>query len=360
MRYVDFEMIILLSLLCIFSCSVIFSLIWGDDQNKHPGVLLGVAVLSVLIACLVNKEDLPDYEQYVSYFNIADTDIISLEPTFVFISYLTKILFNGEPFWGFAIYLILGTIIKVVAIRRLTDLWFLSFALYIGSYWVYYELIQIRIGVASAFFLMALRPLFERNLKQFLLYSFCAICFHYSAIMILPLWFINGSLRNRYFYILLIPACIILYFLHVDLMSLIGLLPIPYIQNKIETYTLVAQLGSDRGMITSSEYNPFISWYLIKAFFAIIMWFFIKRISEYNQYAVLLLKIYTIGIALLWCLPSIPIAATRCSELLSIVQIVLIPLAVYSVKQRKIFYSIPILYGVMWIYWNASSFLFNT
>ena len=352
-------MVIFFFLLCIYICLVILSLVWGDAQNKHPIVLFCIAALSVLTACLIDKEGLPDYEQYVTYFSIADTDIISLEPTFILISYLIKILFNGDVFWGFAIYLVLGTIIKVFAIKRLTSLWFLSFALYIGSYWTYYELIQIRAGVAAAFFLMALKPLFERDIKRFLFYSLCAICFHYSAIMILPLWFIKGTLKNRYFYMLLIPICILLYFCHVDFMSVMSLLPIPYIQNKIETYSLVAQLGSDRGMITAAEYNPFIPWYLLKAFLAILMWLFVKRISIYNKYAVLLLKIYTIGVALLWCLPSIPIAATRCSEFLSIVQVILIPLFVYAARQRKIMYVVPILYGIVWIYWNASSFLFD-
>ena len=87
------------------------------------------------------------------------------------------------------------------------------------------------------------------------------------------------------------------------------------------------------------------------------MWFNIKRISIHNQYAVLLLKIYTIGIVILWCLPSIPVAATRCSEFLSIVQIVLIPLVIYIANQRRVLYVIPILYGIAWIYWNTFSFL---
>lgn len=352
-------MVILSLLLCIYLCSIVLALIWGNKQNEHFSILLVIGLFAIISSCLVNKEELPDYEQYISYFQIADSKIIFLEPTFIFISYLVKVLLNGEVFWGFAFYLFLGILIKIFAIRRLTNLYFLSFALYMASYWVYHEMIQIRAGVAAAFFLMALKPLYERDAKCFLLYSLLAISFHYSAILTLPLWFINGKLSNRLFYTWLIPGCMLLYLLHIDFISIIRLLPVPYVQNKLDTYTTVAQMGSDRGMITAAEYSPFISWYLLKAFMAILMWFFIKRISIYNQYAVLLLKIYTIGVALLWCLPSIPVAATRCSEFLSIVQIVLIPLFAYSVKQKKLFYAIPILYGLAWIYWNSSSFLFN-
>lgn len=352
-------MVILSLLSCIYICLIILSFLWRDRQNDHFTILLVISVFVAIASCLINKEELPDYGQYISYFQIADSDIISLEPTFIFISYLVRILFNGDIFWGFACYLFLGILVKTFAIRRLTNLCFLSFAFYIASYWIYHEMIQIRAGVAAAFFLMALRPLYERNLKKFLLYSFIAILFHYSAILILPLWFVNGKLKGKTFYTCLIPCCMVLYLFHIDLIAIVRLLPIPYIQNKLDTYTMIAQMGSDRGMITAAEYNPFILWYLLKALIAILMWFFIKRISVYNRYAILLLKIYTIGIALLWCFSSIPVAATRCSELLSIVQIILIPLFAYVVKQRVIFYFISILYGIAWIYWNASSFLFN-
>lgn len=221
-------------------------------------------------------------------------------------------------------------------------------------------MIQIRVGVAVSFFLMALKPLYERNLKYFLSYTLLAISFHYSAILILPLWYISGSLKKKLFYMLLIPCCMLLYSLHLDLVSALHLLPIPYVQNKIETYTMIAQIGSDRGLITANEYNPFISWYLLKAVIALLLWFNIERISTHNPNAVLLLKIYTIGVAMLWCLPSIPVAATRCSELLSVVQIILVPYITCVAKQRRLLYIIPILYGLAWMYWNSSSFLFNT
>lgn len=348
-------MLILIVSICFYVICIYVSLIWGKSQYKHKKFYIFVGFVLILISCILDKSYLPDYEQYVVYFNVVG-DVIVLEPTFLLIASIVKI-FNSDVFWGFMIYLLLGISIKLVAIKKLTNLYILSLAFYISSYWIYHELIQIRAGVAAGFFLLAIIPLYERNFKYFLIYSSLAISFHYSAILILPLWFINGQLTHRVFYTLLIPVCFLLYVLHIDTITLLQHLPIPYIQDKIDTYSMIAQVGSDRGLITAKEYNPFITWYLLKAVIAIFMWFNIRRIQAHNKYAVLLLKIYTIGIALLWCMSSIPVAATRCSEFLSIVQIVLIPLVIYIERKHKFIYIIPILYGLFWIHWNASSFL---
>lgn len=350
-------MLILFVLLCFFCWTILLSFIWGDSQNKHYIVFYCTGWVLISLSLFLDKSELPDYEQYVVYFRIA-VDKLSLEPTMILLSYLISSFFDNEVFWGFAIYLLFGIGIKLIAIKQLSNLCFFSLAFYISSFWIYHEMIQIRAGVAAAFFLMAIKPLYEKNLRYFLIYTLIAIFFHYSAIIILPLWFLNSSLKSKYFYTFLIPICMLLYVLHLDFVSLISYLPIPYIENKIETYTMIAQIGSDRGLITANEYNPFISWYLIKAIFALLFWLNIKQISIHNKYAVLLLKIYTIGIALLWCLPSIPVAATRCSEFLSIVQIILIPFLIYIARQRRILYTVPILYCIAWICWNTYSFLF--
>lgn len=348
-------MLILIVTICFYVICIYVSLIWGKSQYEHKKFYIFFGIVLILVSIILDKSELPDYEQYVVYFNVVG-DAIILEPTFLLVASVVKVL-NNDVFWGFMIYLLVGISIKLVAIKKLSNLCVLSLAFYISSYWIYHELIQIRAGVAAGFFLLAIIPLYERNLKYFLIYSVLAISFHYSAILILPLWFINGQLKHRVFYTLLIPICFLLYVLHIDILTLLQHLPIPYIQDKIDTYSTIAQVGSDRGLITAKEYNPFITWYLLKAAIAMFMWFNIKRIQAYNKYAVLLLKIYTIGIALLWCMSSIPTAATRCSELLSVVQIVLIPLVVYIERKHRFIYIIPILYGIFWIYWNASSFL---
>lgn len=350
---------ILFASLSFYVVCVCLALVWNKQQYTHKRIFVIIGITLFIVSIFLDKTYLPDYEQYVGYFKHVGDNIIVLEPTFILIASIVEML-NNEVFFGFMLYLLLGITIKMLAIKRLSNLYFLTLAFYISSYWIYHELIQIRVGVAAGFFLMAIKPLYERNLKYFLFYSLLAIAFHYSAILILPLWFINKGMKGSVFYTLLIPGCMLLYVLHIDVVILLQYLPIPYVQEKIETYSMIAEIGPDRGLLTAKEYNPFITWYLLKAVLAIFMWFNIRQIQKENQYAVLLLKIYTLGIAILWCLPSVPVVATRCSELLSVVQIVLIPLVVYKYSRMNLLYIIPIVYGLSWIFWNASSFLLNS
>lgn len=351
-------MTVFVVLISLFSLTVLLSFLGDNKQSKYDCIYLFVGIVLVILSVIVDKSMLPDYNQYIEYFNKSLNGDIYIEPTFLVVAYIVKVFFGNNVFGGFALYLLLGILVKLVAIKKLTNLCFLSLAFYISSYWLYHEMIQIRTGVASAFFLMSIKPLYEKKFKPFAFYTLIAILFHYSAIIIIPLWFISKDLKNRFLYILLIPFCFLMNLLKIDLINIVYFLPMPDIfLHKLEVYTAIAQYGGDRGMLSASEYDPFISWYLLKAIIAITLWIFIKKIYIHNKYAVLLLKIYTIGVAFLWCMPSLPVVATRCSEFLTVVQIVLVPLFIYVAIPRKSLLIVPIILGITWIYWNVNSFL---
>ncbi|HIT88880.1 MAG TPA: EpsG family protein [Candidatus Merdenecus merdavium] len=341
----------------IFSGMLIISAAKVYQQAQSNFLYGGIGIFLIITSIFLDKSLLPDYEQYVSNFQITDFGF-GLEPSFTLISCIVKYVFDNDVFWGFVIYIVLGILIKLIAIKQLTNLLLLSLALYVSSYWLYHELIQIRVGVAGAFFLLSIKPLYERNLKKFLLYSCVAILFHFSAVMILPLWFIRDRLNGMIIYVLLIPLSMLMYIFNLDLISILRMLPIPIISDKVEGYLLIAQIGDvNRKIITASEYNPFVTWYILKALIGIYLWLNVKRMRQFNCYAIILLKIYTIGISLLWLLPSVPVIATRSSEFLSLVQIVLIPLFISTVKQKRLGIVMLYIFGLIWIFWNVNSFL---
>lgn len=347
-----------LFMMIVFSSLSIISAAKVYQQSQSRFWYWGGGVFLIIISIFLDKSLLPDYKQYVDNFQIIDF-AFGLEPTFVLISYIVSLFFNNDVFWGFAIYLVLGISIKLIAIKQLTNLLLLSLALYISSYWFYHELIQIRVGVSGSLFLLSIKPLYERKLGWFLLFSCIAILFHFSAVMILPLWFIRDRFNGMIIYASLIPLSMLMYVFNVDLLSVLRMFPIPIISDKIEGYLLIAQVGDvSRGIITASEYNPFISWYMFKAAVGVFLWFNVKRMRQFNCYAIILLKIYTIGISLLWLFPSVPVIATRSSEFLSLVQIILIPLLILIVKQKRLGIAMLYIFGLMWIFWNANSFLF--
>lgn len=323
---------------------------YDDKLNKYYVYSFFIVLLSIFI----DRSFSPDYFAYIDYLK---HDYIILEPTFRIIKYIVNGLGNENILFG--IYAILGVGIKLYSFPKLTNLLFLTILFYLCSYWIYQDLIQIRAGVASAIFLFSLPYLIDRNAKKYFITIFIAILFHYSAIILIPVWFIDGKLNYKYIYLAMIPIAMVMYLINLDLIRLLSLIPVEYIQGKIETYSIVSNNLSSRGVLRASEYNPFVTWYILKCFIVEILWFNIKSIKKHNRYAVVLLKIFTISISMLWLLSGAPVIATRISEFLSIVQIILVPLLLYSDMPRFISLTVIYLYSFCWLFWNYSSFLIN-
>ena len=343
-----------LELIIFFIIAIVLSMMF--DNTKHETTIYNCfGIFLIFYACIVDKSALPDYFAYVSYFS---NDYPFIEPSFLLIKWLVHTFFNSNVFYLFAIYIILGVSIKLFAFKKLTKLPILTLAIYVSSYFVYHEMIQIRAGIASALLLLSIKPLYDRNFKDFILITIVALLFHSSAIIFFICWFINPLKKQRNLYISLLILSIAIYCLNLDLIKLISYLPIPLIQDKIISYSDISIDSINRGVVTSADYNPFCQWYIIKLLITIYFWVIIDKILYVNKYAILLLKIYTIGISFLWLLASSPTIATRCSELLTIVQIVLIPLSVYYSRKKNIISYIPsIVISGAWIFWNYSSFL---
>ncbi len=322
-----------------------------NNNNKLKNYYV-CSLLITLLSIFIDRSFSPDYLTYIAYLK---HDLIILEPTFRIIKRIVNGLGNENILFG--IYAVLGVGIKLYSFPKLTNLLFLTIIFYLSSYWIYQDLIQIRAGVASALFLLSLPYLINRNAKKYFITIFIAILFHYSAIILIPIWFINGKLNLRYIYIAMIPISMLMYLINIDLIRLLSLIPIEYIQGKIETYSIVSNSLSARGVLLASEYNPFITWYILKVFIVEILWFNIKSIRKHNKYAVVLLKNFTISISILWLLSGAPVIATRISEFLSIVQIILVPLLIYSRMPRSLSLTIIYLYSFGWLFWNYSSFL---
>lgn len=324
-------------------------------EKNQMGVYWVVGISLLLLTIFMDKTTLPDYKAYVAYFNL--DELAFIEPSFVLIKLLvTKCLF-GDVFFLFLIYAVLGIGVKLFAIKNLTRFVLPTLAVYIASYWTYHELIQIRAGVAAAVLLCSIKPLCERNLRLFLGIVLIACLFHYSSCVFFIFWFFNNSTKKKGLFMALMPLSMVLYLVHLDLASILTYIPIDFIQQKVVGYANISNELANRGVLTTEEYNPFITWYLIKVLVAFILWLNIERMSMVNRYAPMLLKIYTIGISLLWFFANIPVVATRTSELLGITQIVLLPLLLF-IKIPKVFsYSVVLVYCFCWMFWNINSFI---
>ncbi|WP_312993455.1 EpsG family protein [Chryseobacterium flavum] len=264
-----------------------------------------------------------------------------IEASFVFIRDVLRYTLELPIRSILVVYAFLGIFIKFLAIKRITNLFYLSLLVYLSHYYILHDLTQIRAGVAAAFFLLSLPYLYERNpLKYFLCISF-AIVFHYSAFFLLFLYFVNPK-KDEKIYPYLIPIGYIIYFLG---FNIIVEIPIPYFQEKLKLY----QEGIESGDKQSSTINVFNYAMILKIIVFYFMYAFKDKLLEHSKYSTLLLKINALSIFAFAALSVIPAISYRIHELFNIVEIILIPLIIYIYKNRFIGYIIVIIYTLIFL-----------
>ena len=303
------------------------------DSISKKILFWSTAIILIFIAGFREVGSDPDSVAYKYYYE-SDLILLLAEPTFALISSFVRHAFNN--FQGVLVtYAVLGILLKYFAIEKLTKLKFLAVITYFGSYYLLHDFTQIRAGVASAIFLVSIIPLSERNFSKFFILVLIAFLFHYSSLVLLPLWFLKDekiSRRWKLILYLLIPAGILLHFMNIDIMLAI---PIDTIKYKIKAYKEAQELASN-------PLNVFNLLYISKYIMFYIFLYFYELLYSKVKYFTISLKIY--GLALFAYLIFSPntVLAMRVSELLGIVEIILIPSLIYVFKERA-FSSIAVI-----------------
>lgn len=188
-------------------------LISSIQLRKKSFLILLIGLFLVLVASIRPIGLDNDSYGYIELIQkVKNNDIsISIEPTFEIISYLTN--FNERIV--FFIYASLAVSIKFLAIRQISKFPFLSIFTYISLYFVLLEMTQIRAGVAIGIFLLSIKDIYNRNLINFSLKIIAATLFHYSAIILILLYFLNPYKINKIVYFF-IPICIVIINLFLD------------------------------------------------------------------------------------------------------------------------------------------------
>jgi hypothetical protein len=306
----------------IFLILLVFSFFNPFEFKGKQFAFLFFCFCFLLLAGLRGEGVDKDYDSYVIMFNVSD---FAVEPTFTLISSFVQTFLSSNILYLFLIYAALGVTIKCIAIKQLTELWFLSLIIYCSYFFMLHEMTQIRAGVASAFLLLSIKPIYERNLKLFLIYATLGALFHYSAILIFPLWFLKDKPRKNWL-IYSVPVAYLLFLLKVNLIIAI---PIPGIQEKIEIYKTLQELGGEE----SKPINVFNLFILTKIGIFYFMLYKYDVIILNNKYSPILLKIYCLSLIAIPIFANIQTIGFRVSELFGIVEIILIPLIYYAFKQ---------------------------
>lgn len=326
--------LILLFLLCIF-----FSYL-----KNVPGwfyYLFGLVL--ALVAGFRDVSLFMDSDNYITAF-YGDINE-KFEWTFVSIVAFSSMISN-TPFFMFFIYAILGVLIKIYAIQNLTKLQFLSLAIYISYFYILHDMTQIRAGVASGIFLIGIQYLEGRNLLKYSIICLLAISFHYSAILIIPLYFISPNKINKWLWFSFIPLSYLYHIAGFTLSTFIPMIPIPIVQDlwKIYQFRMTADLNLTINIFNIGQ--------LLRCCIACFILYYSSLLEKENKYFNLLLKIYILGIISFVLFADIPDIAFRVSQFLLIVEIILIPLIVYIFKPKALAYAFPAFIGLIFLYLN--------
>jgi hypothetical protein len=309
----------IITIFSIFLFISFIALIRLKKLNKEI-LFLFIGICLFLFAGFRDGNRVRDYKVYtIIYEYDIGSILVQTELSFALIVWFVKSFFNNVLFL-FIIYAFLGVYLKFKAIKELSLLCFFSILVYIGNFYIRHELTQIRAGVATGFFLLCIKPIYERDFKKFVIFSSVAIFFHISSLMILPLWFLNGNKINKYFYASIIPISYILYFIGItNIVQIMSFLPIKLIQLRYQVH------------VTESieNLNIFSIFFLGKCVIYYILLLNNKLLASHNRYAFLLLKINAIALMSYILLSSISGIARRTSEFYGIVEIINIPMLIY-------------------------------
>ena len=309
------------------------------------------ALLAVLLILLAGFREVgvdPDSDNYdYAFHHCYDENIRgAMEYSYFFLSAVLGALVPDVHI-VFLFYALLGVTLKFVAFRKMSDFWFVPVMLYLTFIFELHEVTQIRTGVMSGLFLLAIRPIAEKKrIKALILIGLGAV-FHVSALALIPLVFFGNkemSIRERMFWTLLIPCSYIAYFAGSNLMVDI---PIAYIENKITNY----EKTSD---IVEASLNVFSPLHLFTISLYVYIMYFYDTIKEYNKYLSLMMKIFTLSIVAFTAFSFLPVLANRMSYLLRIVTIILFGNIYYTIRPRYVGLLVVILIALVYMAYTFS------
>lgn len=333
------------SIVCLlFFLSIFCSLTCSKSRYEQP-LLIILTILLIFVASFRDGAD-HDYTTYIEYYNTITAGFsYSVEPSFHLIAKVVKYIFFDEVLIMFAIYAILGIGLKAYGIYQLTEFRFLSIVTYISFYFLMHDLTQMRAGIASALLLLCVKPLYERKYVLFCILVTVASLFHYSALALIPLAFINPYSLQKKIYLFLIPIGYALCFVHLDVTGLLYLIPVADIQSKIQAYLYLQSYSDDVEMP-----NIFNALFLIRCTVATFLVFYADLLFASNKYVYILIKIYVWGLFSFLIFSSVAGFAFRISELYGIVEIILLPYITIAFVQKKLAYIFPIMISTFILY----------
>lgn len=312
-------------------------LAFAEDQIPDRIKFFSLSALVTIMVITATVKDITtvaDAETYEYLFYNTDNELISLttEPTFVYLSRLVLYL-GGSIAVIFCIYALISIPLKIGLIQKLTPFCFTALIIYIPVYYELHDLVQIRAAAAGAFLLLSIKMCADRKYTYLILTYITAILFHYSSIAFLPFFILgNKPLKRKGMIVLalIIPIGFLMYFLHHDLFSLI---PSSLISGKADYYKSSAENGSAWDEMTIPYKNLY---FMTKCILFYILLYYNDYIKDKIPYYPIVMKVEAGSLFVMLGMATVPILATRLSDLFGIIDSIFFSYCLYIVSPRYI------------------------
>lgn len=315
----------------LFAVTVVMAFLEDYLKEIHKIVILAVlATLMVLLATTKSIDHTADGTIYEHIFYNNDEILTQLttEPTFLWLSRLVLAL-GGGLIWIFLIYALIAIPTKLKALYGMTPYIFTALIIYIPIYYELHDLIQIRAAAACAFLLLALNPLSNKRYWTATLLMIIAILFHYSSVVFIPFLFIGNrqlGYNSRLVVACVIPVCFVIYLMGKDLFSLI---PSSILGGKLDYYQKTSEKGEwEMALLYKNVY------FMLKVAMMYLCLYFYNHIVENNRLAPLLLNLFLASILSPMLFSTIPVIASRVSDMYGIIDCIVFTFALYLFSPR--------------------------
>lgn len=320
------------AILFLFFMVALLSL-FEDYLGKYSNLIYCLIGLILIVTAGFREVGVdPDSMTYENLFLHYDdsTTVYQIDYSYLLFSELLGKIYNNVHS-VFLLYAILGVSLKFIAFRRNSQSALLPVLIYISFYYIFHECTQIRAGVASGFFLLALKPIADGKKLKALGLILCGTFFHMSGLALIPLIFLNNrpsSVSQRWRWLILIGAGYVVYLGGLAMTVLLSS-DIPYIGDKLAIY----QESIDKGINTTAAY-PLGPIQIFTVLLYLYNMFFYDTLKEVNPRFPLMMKIFSIGLFVYPTFAFFPVIAVRLSQLYDVVNIILFANIAFTFKQR--------------------------
>lgn len=306
------------------------------------GIYIFIGIILCFVAGFKDINSVNDADTYEYFFEHYDDPVLAKGVEFSYL-WLSSILYPAfqSVYAIFVLYAFISVPTKLYAIKKISPIIFLPLLIYISNIYILHDLTQIRVAVASGFFLISIYYLSLDNRWYAFALMLIAIFFHYSSLSLLPLLFLSNNkmdTKQKCIWGTLIPLGYIIYFLHINLLVTI---PIPYISNKISAY----QELTEKGIGGNDQINVFNIVFLVNIIIFYYNLLFYNTIYHYCKSSTLIIKIQALSIFFFPAFAIIPAIGFRLSELYSIVNIFAYSNIFYTIKQKMIGVTVTAIVG---------------